>query len=132
MTLYHEKFIDNGFSLPFYKRMLGKPLILNDLESLDPEFYNSLLWIKENNLDENDNLELYFNTTYQLLDKFETIELKPNGNEIKLTENNKDEYLELVTKWRFIRGVEEQTKAFLHGFNEVNFLIESLEFLEYE
>ncbi|CAF5123509.1 unnamed protein product, partial [Rotaria sp. Silwood1] len=119
MALYHEKFIDNGFSLPFYKRMLGKTLTINDLQSLDPEFYNSLLWIKDDNLDENDDLELYFNTTFELLGKVENVELKPGGNDIKLTEDNKPEYLELMTKWRFTRGVEEQTKAFLHGFNEV-------------
>ncbi|CAF1612896.1 unnamed protein product [Rotaria sordida] len=123
MALYHEKFIDNGFSLPFYKRMLGKPLTIHDLESLDPEFYNSLLWIKDNNLNENDDLELYFNTTFELLGKVENVELKPGGNDIKLTEDNKAEYVELMTKWRFTRGVEDQTKAFLHGFNEVNFVI---------
>ena len=122
MALYHEKFIDNGFSLPFYKRLLGKALTINDLESIDPEFYNSLAWIREHNLEENDDLELYFNTTFDLLGKMENIELKPGGNEIKLTEANKTEYLELMTKWRFDRGVEEQTKAFLHGFNEVGIL----------
>jgi len=119
MALYHEKFIDNGFSLPFYKRLLGKTLTMHDLESLDPEFYNSLSWIREHNLDENDDLELYFNTSYELFGKIENIELKPGGNEIKLTEENKNEYLELITQWRFSRGVEEQTKAFLQGFNEV-------------
>ncbi|CAF1011549.1 unnamed protein product [Rotaria sordida] len=119
MAFYHGKFIDNGFSLAFYKRMLGKALTMHDLESLDPEFYNSLLWIHENNLDNNDNLELYFNTSFELLGKIENIELKPGGNDIKLTEENKNEYLELMTRWRFTRGVEEQTKAFLYGFNEV-------------
>lgn len=119
MTLYHEKFIDNGFSLPFYKRMLGKTLTMHDLESLDPEFYNSLSWLRENTIDDNDDLELYFNTTFEVLGKMENIELKPGGNEIKLTEENKGEYLELLTQWRLTRGVEEQTKAFLHGFNEV-------------
>ncbi|CAF4638304.1 unnamed protein product [Rotaria sp. Silwood1] len=119
MALYHGKFIDNGFSLAFYKRMLGKTLTMHDLESLDPEFYNSLLWICENDLNNNDNLELYFNTSFELFGKIESIELKPDGNDIKLIEENKNEYLELMTKWRFTRGVEEQTKAFLHGFNEV-------------
>ncbi|CAM4951268.1 unnamed protein product [Rotaria socialis] len=119
MALYHEKFIDNGFSLAFYKRMLGKPLTIYDLESLDPEFYNGLLWIRENNLNLNDNLELYFNSSFDLLGKIESIELKSGGNDIKLTEENKTEYIELMTKWRFTRGVEEQTRAFLYGFNEV-------------
>lgn len=121
MAIYHGKFIDNGFSLAFYKRMLGKALTINDLESLDPEFYNSLLWISENNINNSDNLELYFNTSFELLGKVESMELKPGGNDIQLTEENKAEYIELMTKWRFTRGVEEQTKAFLYGFNEVIF-----------
>lgn len=45
-ALFHGKFIDTGFSLPFYKRILNKPLALKDLESIDPEFYNSLIWIR--------------------------------------------------------------------------------------
>ena len=44
--MYHGKFIDNSFSMPFYKQMLGKKLTIQDLESVDPEFYNSLIWIK--------------------------------------------------------------------------------------
>ncbi|KAK7808954.1 hypothetical protein U0070_010101 [Myodes glareolus] len=46
MALFHGKFIDTGFSLPFYKRILNKPVGLKDLESIDPEFYNSLIWVK--------------------------------------------------------------------------------------
>lgn len=45
-ALYHGKFIDTGFTLPFYKRMLNKKPTLKDLESIDPEFYNSILWVK--------------------------------------------------------------------------------------
>lgn len=52
MALFHGKFIYSGFTLPFYKQMLGKPLTMKDLESIDPEFYNSLLWIKDNAIEE--------------------------------------------------------------------------------
>ncbi len=45
-ALYHGKFIDTGFTLPFYKRMLNKKPTLKDLESIDPEFYNSIMWVK--------------------------------------------------------------------------------------
>jgi len=45
-ALYHGKFIDSGFTLPFYKKMLNKPLTINDIESVDPEFYNSLVWLR--------------------------------------------------------------------------------------
>ena len=30
--------------------------------------------------------------------------------------------MDLVTEWRMTRGIEEQTKAFLDGFNEVKTL----------
>jgi len=45
-ALYHGKFIDTGFSLPFYKRMLNRKLTIKDIESVDEEFYNSLVWIR--------------------------------------------------------------------------------------
>ncbi|XP_078525648.1 NEDD4-like E3 ubiquitin-protein ligase WWP2 isoform X2 [Lissotriton helveticus] len=118
MALYHMKFIDTGFTLPFYKRMLNKKPTLKDLESIDPEFYNSIVWIKENNLEECE-LELYFIQDMEILGKVTTYELKEGGESIRVTEENKEEYIMLLTDWRFTRGVEEQTKAFLDGFNEV-------------
>ncbi|XP_060110126.1 LOW QUALITY PROTEIN: NEDD4-like E3 ubiquitin-protein ligase WWP2 [Heteronotia binoei] len=118
MALYHGKFIDTGFTLPFYKRMLNKRPTLKDLESIDPEFYNSIMWIKENNLEEC-GLELYFIQDMEILGQVTTHELKEGGESLRVTEENKEEYIMLLTDWRFTRGVEEQTKAFLDGFNEV-------------
>ncbi|KAJ0029164.1 hypothetical protein NQD34_004161 [Periophthalmus magnuspinnatus] len=115
MALYHGKFIDTGFTLPFYKRMLDKKPTLKDLESIDPEFYNSIMWVKENSLEES-GLELYFAQDMEILGKVSTHQLKADGENLLVTEDNKDE---LLTDWRFTRGVEEQTKAFLDGFNEV-------------
>ena len=40
--------------------MLGKPIELKDMESVDTEYYKSLLWMKENNPSE---LELTFQVT---------------------------------------------------------------------
>uniref|UniRef100_A0A8C9SZE6 E3 ubiquitin-protein ligase n=1 Tax=Scleropages formosus TaxID=113540 RepID=A0A8C9SZE6_SCLFO len=118
MALFHGKFIDTGFSLPFYKRILNKPLGLKDLESIDPEFYNSLIWIKENNIEEC-GLEMYFSVDKEILGEITTHELKPDGSNIVVTEDNKEEYIRLVSEWRLSRGVEEQTQAFFEGFNEV-------------
>ncbi|XP_022240934.1 NEDD4-like E3 ubiquitin-protein ligase WWP1 isoform X2 [Limulus polyphemus] len=118
MALFHGKFIYSGFTLPFYKRMLGKQLTMKDIESIDDEYYNSLLWIKENNIDELE-MEMYFSVNFEVLGEVISHDLKPGGGEIKVTEDNKDEYLRLVTQWRFSRGQEDQTKAFLDGFNEV-------------
>ncbi|KAI7789692.1 NEDD4-like E3 ubiquitin-protein ligase WWP1 [Triplophysa rosa] len=118
MALFHGKFIDTGFSLPFYKRMLNKKLILKDLESIDPEFYNSLIWIRDNNIEECA-LEMYFSVDMEILGKITSHDLKMDGANILVTEENKEEYIGLMAEWRFSRGVENQTKAFLDGFNEV-------------
>ncbi|XP_051739948.1 NEDD4-like E3 ubiquitin-protein ligase WWP2 isoform X2 [Ctenopharyngodon idella] len=118
MALYHGKFIDTGFTLPFYKRMLNKKPTLKDLESIDPEFYNSIMWVKENDLEEC-GVELYFAQDMEILGKVTTHQLKNDGENELVTQDNKEEYIGLLTDWRFTRGVEEQTKAFLDGFNEV-------------
>ena len=47
MALYHGKFIYSGFTMPFYKRMLNKKLTMKDIESIDPEYYNSLVSIND-------------------------------------------------------------------------------------
>ncbi|XP_058499152.1 itchy E3 ubiquitin protein ligase b [Solea solea] len=118
MALFHGKFIDTGFSLPFYKRILNKPLALKDLESIDPEFYNSLIWIKDNDIEEC-GLEMFFSVDKEILGEITTHELKEGGGDIQVTEENKEEYIRLVAEWRLSRGVEEQTQAFFEGFNEV-------------
>lgn len=118
MALFHGKFIDTGFSLPFYKRMLSKKLTIKDLESIDPEFYNSLIWIRDNNIEEC-GLEMYFSVDMEILGKVTSHDLKKGGSNMLVTEENKEEYIGLMAEWRFSRGVEDQTKAFLDGFNEV-------------
>jgi len=118
MALYHGKFIDSGFTLPFYKRMLNKKLNLKDLESIDQEFFTSLVWIRDNDIEEC-GLELSFSADFEILGKIDQHELKEGGADINVTNENKEEYINLMTNWRFTRGVEEQTKAFLDGFSEV-------------
>jgi NEDD4-like E3 ubiquitin-protein ligase WWP1 len=118
MALYHGRFIYSGFTMPFYKRMLNKKLTTKDIESIDPEFYNSLVWVRDNNIDEC-GLELWFSVDFEVLGQIIHHELKSNGDKERVTEENKEEYLTLMTEWRMTRGIEEQTKTFLEGFNEV-------------
>ncbi|KAI6058168.1 E3 ubiquitin-protein ligase NEDD4-like isoform X4 [Aix galericulata] len=101
---------------PFYKMMLGKPITLKDMESVDSEYYNSLKWILENDPTELDLMfcidEENFGQTYQ-------VDLKPNGSEIMVTNENKREYIDLVIQWRFVNRVQKQMNAFLEGFTEL-------------
>ncbi|XP_072752875.1 E3 ubiquitin-protein ligase Nedd-4 isoform X1 [Anoplolepis gracilipes] len=114
MAVYHGKLLDAFFIRPFYKMMLGKPIDLKDMESVDSEYYNSLLWIKEN---DPSGLELTFCLDEESFGHTSQRELKPDGANILLTDENKDEYISLVIQWRFVSRVQEQMNAFLEGFN---------------
>uniref|UniRef100_A0AAQ5Z5Q1 E3 ubiquitin-protein ligase n=1 Tax=Amphiprion ocellaris TaxID=80972 RepID=A0AAQ5Z5Q1_AMPOC len=111
MALFHGKFIDTGFSLPFYKRILNKPLGLKDLESIDPEFYNSLMWIKFN-MFLKFKLSFHPNRTHKSNVSVDLVSFI-GGVFVCLSP------CRLVAEWRLSRGVEEQTQAFFEGFNEV-------------
>ena len=46
-------------------------------------------------------------------------ELLPGGKDIRVTEDNKLGYVELMSNWRIDRGVSDQRKSILKGFYEV-------------
>nr|XP_008161573.1 E3 ubiquitin-protein ligase NEDD4-like isoform X7 [Chrysemys picta bellii] len=116
LAVFHGKLLDGFFIRPFYKMMLGKQISLKDMESVDSEYYNSLKWILENDPTELDLMfcidEENFGQTYQ-------VDLKPNGSEIMVTNENKREYIDLVIQWRFVNRVQKQMNAFLEGFTEL-------------
>ncbi|XP_019696537.1 E3 ubiquitin-protein ligase HECW2 isoform X2 [Harpegnathos saltator] len=118
LALVHQYLLDAFFTRPFYKALLRIPASLSDLESLDQEFHQSLMWIKEKDISI-EPLELTFSVTEELLGRVAERELKPGGRNIAVTEKNKKEYLERVVRWRLERGVAEQTESLVRGFYEV-------------
>ena len=86
------------------------------MESVDTEYYNSLLWIKENDPAE---LDLEFQVEEEQFGTMISKELKPGGAKISVTNENKDEYIRLVVHWRFVSRIQQQMDAFLSGFNEL-------------
>lgn len=116
MAVYHGKLLDGFFIRPFYKMMLEKPIELKDMESVDTEYFNSLVWIKENDPSE---LDLNFAVDEESFGKTIQRELKPNGTNIPVTNENKHEYINLVIQWRFVSRVEAQMRAFLDGFKDL-------------
>ncbi|XP_062712481.1 E3 ubiquitin-protein ligase Nedd-4-like isoform X3 [Aedes albopictus] len=116
MAVYHGKLLDAFFIRPFYKMMLQKQIDLKDMESVDTEYYNSLLYIKENDPSE---LMLTFSVDEESFGTTSQRDLKPNGANIEVTNENKDEYIKLVIEWRFVARVKSQMHAFLEGFGSL-------------
>ncbi|XP_050087021.1 E3 ubiquitin-protein ligase Nedd-4 isoform X3 [Anopheles aquasalis] len=116
MAIYHGKLLDAFFIRPFYKMMLQKPIDLKDMEAVDTEYYNSLLYIKENDPSE---LDLTFSVDEESFGTMNQRELKPGGAELEVLNDNKDEYIRLVIDWRFEARVKDQMQAFLEGVNSL-------------
>uniref|UniRef100_A0A672T972 HECT-type E3 ubiquitin transferase n=1 Tax=Sinocyclocheilus grahami TaxID=75366 RepID=A0A672T972_SINGR len=117
MAVFHGHYIDGGFTLPFYKQLLGKPITLDDMESVDPDLHNSLVWILENDI--TGVLDHTFCVEHNAYGEIIQHELKPNGKSIPVTQDTKKEYVRLYVNWRFLRGIEAQFLALQKGFNEV-------------
>lgn len=117
LGVFHRRFLDAFFVGALYKMMLRKKVVLQDMEGVDSEVYNSLKWILENSID--GILDLTFSVDDERFGELVVIDLKPNGREIEVTDENKKEYVELYTQWRIADRVQEQFKAFMDGFNEL-------------
>ncbi len=92
MAAYHNRLIDGFFIRPFYKWMLNKPIILNDIEAVDIEYYKSMKYIMDT--DDVESLEMTFTSEEDVYGQTVEHELKPNGKNIKVTNENKKEFIE--------------------------------------
>ena len=66
-----------------------------------------------------DVLDETFSTTEDRLGELVIIDLKPDGSNIPVTEENKHEYVDLIVQHRIVGRVGEQFRAFMKGFSEV-------------
>ncbi|ORZ02266.1 hypothetical protein BCR43DRAFT_465212 [Syncephalastrum racemosum] len=117
LAIFHRRFLDAFFIVSFYKMILNKKVAVADMESVDADFHRSLQWMLDNDI--TDVLDLTFSTDDDRFGEVVSVDLKPGGSEIEVTEENKREYVNLVTEWRIYKRVEEQFKAFKEGFNQL-------------
>jgi E3 ubiquitin-protein ligase NEDD4 len=66
-----------------------------------------------------DVLDETFSVTEDRFGELITVDLKPGGSEIPVTQENKHEYVDLAVHYRIIGRVKEQFDAFTDGFFEV-------------
>ncbi|KAG0234674.1 hypothetical protein BGW42_006294 [Actinomortierella wolfii] len=118
LAIFHRRLLDAFFIVSFYKMILKKKVTLADLESVDADVHRNLNWLLE---DDNaaEILDTTFSTNDERFGEVVTIDLKENGRNIPVTEENKKEYVELMTEWRISKRVEEQFKAFAEGFHQL-------------
>jgi len=76
---------------------------------VDPEYYKNLKWMLENDI--TDVLDLTFTAESDFFGKTEVLELVPGGRDIKVTEANKHEYVNLIARHRMTTSIKPQIQV---------------------
>ncbi|KAH0790301.1 ubiquitin-protein ligase 1 [Histomonas meleagridis] len=105
--------VDAHLTTSFCKHILQTPVSLRDLEDVDETLHRSLKWMLDNDVTP---LEMQFTTDYDEYGVHSTIDLKPNGSEIMVTNENKEEFVNLMVEHRLKKQISCQIKAFCDGF----------------
>ena len=120
LAIYNNIILDVKFPLTVYKKLLGIKPTLEDMKECDPELYNNFTFLinsKDKNLKEE--LDTNFIVVDDKFGEKLDIPLKPNGENIMVDNENKDEYVELYLDWYFNKSIKEGFNSFEKGFYKV-------------
>lgn len=112
--------------LALFKKLKGEAVQFADLESVDPEVWLSLqkllAWspsTQKPNQEFEDTFCLNFSTSADFFGDVRTFELKPDGKDIGVDLDHRQEYVDLYVRWLLETSVERQFRWLQEGFKEV-------------
>ncbi|KAI5571218.1 hypothetical protein BDE02_11G079400 [Populus trichocarpa] len=123
-ALFDGQLLDVYFTRSFYKHILGAKVTYHDIEAVDPDYYKNLKWMLENDVSDIPDLTFSMDADEEkhiLYEKTQVTdyELKPGGRNIRVTEETKHEYVDLVADHILTNAIRPQINSFLEGFNEL-------------
>lgn len=92
--------------------MCGVPIDYHDMEDVDPAYYKNLKWILNNSVE---GLDLTFSYETDEFGKVVLKDLKENGQNENVTDENKVEYVNLICYAKMAKEIKEQIESFLEG-----------------
>lgn len=115
-AIYDGRLLDAYFARSLYRQLLGKPVDYKDVEWVDPEYYNSLCWILEN---DPTLLELTFSVEADEFGVNRIVPLKEGGDHLPVTQENKREFVQLSAQYRLYSSIKDQIESLSGGFYEI-------------
>lgn len=130
MAVYNGEILDIRFPPCVYKKLLALSkseesagvlpnLSLYDLKLVMPSIANSLQNLLDYEGDVQEDFMMKFVISYSEFDTVKMVELKENGSNIDLTNENRKEYVQLYIDFLLNKSIHEQFKAFYIGFHSV-------------
>ncbi|OJA08666.1 hypothetical protein AZE42_01166 [Rhizopogon vesiculosus] len=115
-AIYDGRLLDAYFAKSIYRQLLGKPVDYRDVEWVDPEYYNSLCWILDNDPTP---LDLTFSVEADEFGVNRIFTLKDGGESIPVTQENKREFVQLSANFRLYSSIQNQIENLVAGFQEI-------------
>eukprot|EP00291_Cryptomonas_curvata_P026744 CAMPEP_0172166840 /NCGR_PEP_ID=MMETSP1050-20130122/9226_1 /TAXON_ID=233186 /ORGANISM="Cryptomonas curvata, Strain CCAP979/52" /LENGTH=491 /DNA_ID=CAMNT_0012837537 /DNA_START=466 /DNA_END=1938 /DNA_ORIENTATION=- len=101
-----------------YKYLLGLEIARCDMASVDAVYFKNLQWILENDVEAVD-LDMYFVVDSEEFGSVTQMELKEGGASLRLTNDNKEEFVDLACRRRLVDSIKPQLDGLKEGFYEV-------------
>jgi len=120
-ALYENLLVELPLAAFFLSKLLGQTLLnvdIDHLDSLDPQLYKSLLYLRTYQGDVAD-LGLDFTMVADDFGETRVDLLKAEGDSIPVTEENRIEYIHLVADYKLNRQIRAQCAAFRSGLADV-------------
>ena len=128
-ALYENMLVELPLASFFLSKLLGQKsanVDIDHLQSLDPELYKNLLYLKNYDGDVQD-LGLDFTIVSEEIGQAHVEEMKPGGANIPVTNENRIEYIHLIADFKLNRQIRSQCVAF--RYLKFSLLIFSLNFV---
>ncbi|GAB0092566.1 probable E3 ubiquitin-protein ligase HERC4 [Sergentomyia squamirostris] len=120
LAIYNFTIIDLPFPLALYKKLLQEPVDLSDLKDLSPTVGKSLeTMLAYEGDDFEDVFVVTFSITEEIFGEQQTVDLKPNGRNIMVSQETKQEFVDLYIDYVFNVSVKMHFVGFDKGFQKV-------------
>jgi len=119
LAIYNTVILDVHFPLVVYKKLKGLGTTLEDLKGAFPQLGKGLQQLLDFDGDVENTFFRTFEVEYEYFGEMMTSELKPGGASIPVTAENRQEYVDLYTKYILEDSIKEQFQGFKQGFEQV-------------
>ncbi|PIA16590.1 HECT-domain-containing protein [Coemansia reversa NRRL 1564] len=119
LAVYNAVILDIHLPPAIYKKLLGVPVIRDDLRQVDPALYHGLTQLLHLSSDELAFLERTFVAEYDDLGELCTHELIPGGAQTQLTVDNRELFIDSYVDFVFNTSCKRQFSEFKSGFDQI-------------
>ncbi|XP_038048029.1 ubiquitin-protein ligase E3A-like [Patiria miniata] len=122
LAIYNGIILDVHFPTAIYKKLHGEVMDIEDLMEIQPSLGRGLKELLAYQEEEEDVENVFcqtFQISYTMMGELVTVDLLPNGSQIAVTNENREEYVRLYIQHILVDSVATQFEAFAHGFHTV-------------